>query len=413
VDLLILQQLCVSLGLGLLLGLERERQEPSIGGIRTFPLISLFGTVCALVGQSFGGWMVGVGLLVLAMMLVFANYVRLKNGQIDPGITTEVAALLLYALGVLIVAGTMSTAIVLGGIMALVLHFKKAMHGFAAAVGDQDMRAIMQFVFLTLIILPVLPNQNYGPFEVWNPFKIWLMVVLIVGISLGGYVAYKIFGARAGAVLGGLFGGLISSTATTVSYARRCATEASLAPLGALVIMIASGLSLARVLVEIAVVTPGSFSAIAPPIVVLLGVCGLLCAGLYIFSPKTESKMPVQNNPAELKAAFVFGGLYALVLLSVAIAKEHFGSTGLYVVSVISGLTDMDAITLSTAGLVESGDLSTTTAWRAIVIAAMANFIFKFGVVAAVGGRALAGRVGLVFALVLLSGGALIWLWPA
>jgi uncharacterized membrane protein (DUF4010 family) len=413
VDVVTLQQLAVALGLGLLLGLERERKESSIAGIRTFPLIALFGTVCAQLGQAFGGWIVAAGLLALAAVVIFANHVKTKAGDIDPGMTTEIAALLLYVLGALLVAGHMSAAIVLGGVMAVILHMKGPMHNFAAAVGEKDMRAIMQFVVLTLIILPVLPNRDFGPYGVWNPFKIWLMVVLIVGISLGGYVAYKLFGAKAGTLLGGVIGGLISSTATTVSYARRCAAKATLAPLAALVIMIASCLSLARVLVEIAAVAPKSLPEMAPPIAALLVVCILVSAALYFLAPRNNAQMPEQKNPAEIKSAFVFTGLYAGVLLAVAVAKEFFGSAGLYVVAVISGLTDMDAITLSTARLAETGGVDKGTAWRAIIVAAMANFVFKLGVVASLAKGALTARVAAAFAIALASGAAIIFLWPA
>lgn len=411
-DLLTLQQLGVSLGLGLLLGLERERKEPSIAGIRTFPLIALFGTVCAQVGQSFGGWIVGGGLLALAAVVIFANHAKMQTGEVDPGMTTEIAALLLYGVGALIVVGSMAAALVLGGVMTLTLHLKQPMHNFAAAVGERDMRAIMQFVVLTLIILPVLPNRDFGPYVVWNPFEIWLMVVLIVGISLGGYVAYKLFGAKAGTLLGGIIGGLISSTATTVSYARRCSSKTALAPMAALVIMIASCLSLVRVLVEIAAVAPKSLAAMAPPVAVLLAVCLLISAALYFLAPRNGGEMPEQKNPAEMKSAFIFTALYAGVLLAVAAAKDFFGSAGLYAVSVISGLTDMDAITLSTAHLAEAGGVETSTAWRAIVAAAMANFVFKFGVVASLAKGALTSRIGAAFGVAVASGAGLIFLWP-
>ncbi len=132
----------------------------------------------------------------LAGILIFANFAKMKNGDTDPGMTTEIAALLLFGLGAMIVHGSMQAAVVMGGAVAVLLHLKTALHGFTARVGDRDMRAIMQFVVLSLVILPVLPNEKFGPYGVWNPFKIWLMVVLIVGISLGGYVAYKLFGAQ-------------------------------------------------------------------------------------------------------------------------------------------------------------------------------------------------------------------------
>jgi uncharacterized membrane protein (DUF4010 family) len=412
VDILILQQLAVSFGLGLLLGLERERRGSSIAGIRTFPIISLFGTVCAQVGQTFGGWIVAVGLVALAAIVVFANFAQIKKGTIDPGMTTEVAALLLYAVGALIVIGHLAAAVVIAGAMAVLLHSKKPLHNFARAVGERDMRAIMQFVLLSLVILPILPSEDYGPYGVWNPFKLWLMVVLIVGISLGGYVAYKFLGTRAGSLLGGIIGGLVSSTATTVSYSRQTASEAALAPLGAFVIMTASCISIVRVLVEIAVVAPGQFGEMALPLIGMLAFCFLIAAALFFPSRKQGVRMPEQKNPAELKPALVFGGLYALVLLAVAVAKEHFGSAGLYVVAVISGLTDLDAITLSTGQLAGSKMIDTLIAWRVILIAVMSNFLFKFGIVAALGSQGLTQRIGCAFAVALAAGGAILLLWP-
>ncbi|SKA97910.1 Uncharacterized membrane protein, DUF4010 family [Prosthecobacter debontii] len=407
-----LQQLTVSFGLGLLLGLERERSESSIAGIRTFPFISLFGTICAQVGMLTSAWLIAAGMLAVVAIVIFANYAKLKNGSDDVGTTTEFAAMLLYAVGALIVVGSLEIALVVGGVMALLLHLKAPMHRMVTAMGEHDMRAMMQFVLISMIILPVLPNETYGPYDVWNPFKIWLMVVFIVGISLSGYVVYKVFGARAGTFLGGIIGGLVSSTATTVSYARRCAAEASLAPLGAFVVMTASCISLVRVLVEIAVVAPHTFPTLAMPLGIMLGWCMLLALWLYLRSRSNGQQMPEQKNPAELKSAIFFGALYALVLLGVAAAKDHFGEAGLYVISCISGLTDMDAITLSTAQLAGNGGIPTRLAWHAILLAAMSNFIFKFATVAVLGSRELVWRVGVAFGLALAGGSTLLILWP-
>lgn len=410
-ELLHLQQLGLSLVLGLLVGLERERTESSIAGIRTFPLIAMFGTICAQIGQTTGGWIVAAGILALAAMLIFANFAKMKSGDPDPGLTTEIAALLLYGLGAMMVLGSMQVAVVVGGAVAVLLHLKRALHGFSARVGDRDMRAIMQFAMISLVILPVLPHENYGPYGVWNPFKIWLMVVLIVGISLGGYVAYKLFGAKAGALLGGVIGGLISSTATTVSFARRSAASENAVPLASLVIMIAACISFARVVVEIAAVASGNFLKIAPPLIVMFFVTAGISAALFVMVRKQQARLPDQKNPAELKSALVFSGIYAVVLLAVAFGEEYFGDAGLYIVAIISGLTDMDAITLSAAQMTNSG-LSTTTAWRAILIASMANFVFKFGIVVSLGHATLKWRVALAFGAALAASGAILLLWP-
>lgn len=411
-DLAAFQQLSVSLGLGLLMGLEREKSESSIAGIRTFPFISLFGTVCAQVAVVTSAWVLAAGLLAVAAIVIFANYTKLRNGDTDAGTTTEFAALLLYAVGALIVVGSMEASLVVGGIMVILLHLKGPMHRMVTAMGQHDMRAIMQFVLITMIILPVLPNEKYGPYEVWNPFKIWLLVVLIVGISLTGYVIYKVLGMRAGALLGGIIGGLVSSTATTVSFARRCAADASLAPLGALVIMMASCISLVRVMVEIAVVAPGILGAVWMPLGLMLLWCLLITGGLHLLSRKTKAEMSEQKNPAEFKSALFFSLLYALVLLAVAEAKNRFGEAGLYAISMISGLTDMDAITLSTAQMAGRGEIATRLAWHSILLAAMANFAFKLGTVAVLGSAALLGRTAAAFVLALAGGGLLLWLWP-
>jgi len=412
VDFIVLQQLAVSFGLGLLLGLQRERTESSIGGIRTFPLIALFGTICALLGKTFGGWLVAAGLLALVAIVVYSNFAKIKSGDIDPGMTTEVAALLLYGLGAYVVIGSMIVAVVVGGAMAVLLHFKKPLHALAGAIGERDMRAIMQFVLLSLVILPVLPHQDFGPYGVWNPFQIWLMVVLIVGISLTGYIAYKCLGARRGTLLAGVLGGLISSTATTVSYARRTVENTNLANLAAVVIVIASCVSLGRVLVEMAVVAPVAFASMAPPVAAILAVSIIIAAAMFLWQPSRDAQMPEQKNPAELKTAFIFAAIYAVVLVAVAVAKEYFGSAGFYTVAIVSGLTDMDAITLSLARLVESGRTDPSTGWHAILTAAMSNLVFKFGTVTMLGHRLLTLRIGAVFGLILICGALVLWFWP-
>ncbi|HEY1081034.1 MAG TPA: DUF4010 domain-containing protein, partial [Prosthecobacter sp.] len=184
------------------------------------------------------------------------------------------------------------------------------------------------------------------------------------------------------------------------------------APLGALVIMIASCISLVRVLVEIGVVASGVFVSLAQPLGIMLGWCLLIAFGLYWQSRKTKAEMSDQKNPAEFKSALFFSALYALVLLGVAEAKNRFGETGLYAVSIISGLTDMDAITLSTSQLAAGGGVSTRLAWHSILLAAMANFLFKLATVAMLGSKELLWRTAVAFVLALLGGGALLWLWP-
>ena len=406
-------QIGISLLLGLLIGLQRERSESTIGGIRTFPLIAAFGTMCGWLAADHGGWIIAAGLVALAALLVMSNFMETRGGHHDAGQTSEVAALVLYGIGAYLVVGEPAVAVALGAVVAVLLHFKDPLHAFAGKFGDRDVTAIMQFALITLVVLPVLPDRAYGPYEVLNPFQIWLMVVLIVGISLVGYVGYKLFGAKEGAVLGGVIGGLVSSTATTVSFARRAATTPKSAGLAALVIMIASGIVYARVITEVVVVAPGHMRAIVPPLVAMLVACAVIAAALYLVSRDRHAAMAQHGNPADLKMAMMFAGLYALVSFIVAATKDEFGVQALYPVAVLSGLTDMDAITLSTSQLVNQGRLETQTAWRLILVASLANLVFKAGIVAVIGGRALLRYVVPAFGAAMLVGAGLLWRWPA
>lgn len=406
-------RLGVALALGLLVGLQRERVESPLAGIRTFALIALTGGVSGVLAQQFGGWILAAGGLALAVLLLAGNLAKLEMGRRDPGITTETAAVLMYLVGAYSVVGELSVAVACGGTIALLLHWKEPLHQFAGRLKPEDFRAIMQFALISLVILPVLPNRTYDPWDVLNPREIWLMVVLIVGISLGGYVAYQLFGHRVGTVLAGVLGGTISSTATTVSFARRTAAAADHAGLAALVIMISSSVAFGRVIIEVFVAAPSQSMSIVPPLAVMLSYMFVLAVIVYLVVRHPPTTLPAQGNPAELRAALVFGALYAVVLLAVAIVREYFGSAGLYVVAVLSGLTDMDAITLSTARLVERGKLAADTGWRVILLAALANLLFKGAVVVALGSRALTLRIVLLFTAAAAGAAGLLYGWPA
>ncbi|MGH8473819.1 MAG: MgtC/SapB family protein, partial [Gammaproteobacteria bacterium] len=216
-DSAVLGALSLALGLGLLIGLQRERVGSTVGGIRTFPLIALLGVMCGLLASRWSDLIVVAGFIGVTSMAVLANLTKLKEGTETTGQTTEVAALLTYALGAYLATKNYPVAIVIGGVTAVLLHSKEPMHQFAGSLSERDVQAVMRFVIISLIILPVLPDEAFGPHQVLNPREIWWMVVLIVGIGLAGYVSYKLFGGRAGVVLAGIFGGLISSTATTVA----------------------------------------------------------------------------------------------------------------------------------------------------------------------------------------------------
>jgi uncharacterized membrane protein (DUF4010 family) len=322
------------------------------------------------------------------------------------------AMLVMFGIGAYLVIGHTAVAVVLAATVAVLLHLKPELHGFAQRMGDKDFRAVMQFVVIALVILPILPDKEYGPFQVLNPQKIWWMVVLITGISLGGYVAYKILGERSGVVVGGLLGGLISSTATTVSYARRSRETSGDSGILALVIMLSSAVVFARVAVTVAIVAPQLVQTLAAPMGVMFGVMALLSLILWLRVRKKEFSLTEQSNPTELKSALIFTALFALVLLAIAAAKTYLGERGLFAVAILSGLTDMDAITLSTSQIANSGQVEFGTAWRLILTAALSNLVFKAGCVTALGTRDLSLRIWLLFGITLAAGIAIITLWP-
>lgn len=404
--------LAIALGLGLLVGLQRERSEARLAGFRTFPIITVFGTVCAMLAGEYGGWVVATGFLALAMMVYSGNMARMKMGENDPGLTTQMSILLMFGVGAYLVNGQTAVAVAIGGGVAVLLYLKPQLHALAAKMGEGDFKAIMQFVLITLVILPVLPNQTYGPYQVLNPHRIWLFVVFIVGMSLAGYVAYKFLSQSAGAMIGGVLGGLISSTATTVSYARRTRAVVNSENLAAFVILVASTVLYCRVLVILAAIALPSWSVVAPPIGAMLGALAVLCVGLWLKERHDPVQMPPQTNPTELKPAIVFGLLFAGVLFATAAGKARFGEGGLYVVAVLSGFTDVDAISLSTAQMISDNRLDADTGWRLILLASLANLVFKGLTVAVLGTRRLLARIAILFAVVLAIGASILVFWP-
>jgi uncharacterized membrane protein (DUF4010 family) len=404
--------LAIALALGLLVGLERETAASRLSGIRTFAIVTVLGAVCGILIPVAGGWIVAAALLSLAIVIVIGNYVLMHDDDTRGGITTESALLLMLLVGVLVSTGARQLGVVIGGSVAVLLQAKARMKGIASRLSTEDLTAIMRFALLALVILPVLPDSDFGPYNVLNLYEIWMMVVLIVGISLGGYIVYRFFGQKAGVLAGGVLGGVISSTATTVSYARRTRDSKEASGLAAAVIMIASTIVVIRVAIEIAVVAPRFLPLAAAPLGIVFAAMLAVSIVAWLWMRDGENAMPEQENPSELKPALIFGALYAFVLLAVAFAKDRLGTEGLYAVAALAGLTDVDAITLSTSKLVAASQLEPGRAWRLIVVANASNLVFKAATVAVLGSRALLGRVALLYAVAVGVSIALVFLWP-
>ncbi len=408
--------LAIAFGLGMLVGLQRQKSDHEMAGVRTFTLISVMGVISAFLARDFDNpFLLPVLGLCITALLVTANVIKLKKlNDTDVGQTTEVAALLMFAVGAYLVMGDRMVAVIVGGAMAILLYVKEHLHNFIENLKEKDLAAIMTFAGISLVILPLLPDKTYGPLDVLNPRNIWFMVTLIVGISVVGYFIYKFVGKKVGIISNGILGGLISSTATTVSYARKTKDAESINKMAAFVITAASAVALIRVLVEVGVVIPEKLPEIVLPLITVFVLMALLCIGLFYIISKNGGgeEMPEPKNPAQFKSALIFGLLYGGILLAVAFTKQEFGNEALYVVAIISGLTDVDAITLSLSQLMKGGGLNTSTGWRLILLATLSNLLFKGIMAAVLGTRQLAKWIGISFGITIAFGLLLMWLWP-
>jgi len=379
-----------SLAIGLLIGLERERSPGSRAGLRTFALVALFGTLTALLSEETNTPSLLLGGLLIVGLMTIAAYFRARDDSIDPGTTTVAAILVCYGLGAAVWYDNDTLAIMLAIITTVLLYFKTELHGITEKLNRRDLISVLQFAVLTFIILPILPDKNYGPYEAINPYQIWLMIVLISGVSLAGYVALQLIGSRHSAVLG-LFGGLVSSTATTLVYARRSAENQNFIPLAVVVILIANLTVLIRLTIVSAVASP----SILPQLLPILGSGFVLGLGITVYwwyqlNQHNELPVPEIKNPTEIRTAATFGLIYGLVLFCAAWLSDIAGSGGLYAVALISGLTDVDAITLSSLRLLEMGKLEATETITAISIGILSNIGFKLGLICFFGNTLLA-----------------------
>jgi len=402
--------LAVAVAAGMLLGAERQQsaaaeEKKDFAGIRTFPMVSLLGALGALARPVAGLWLLG-GLL--AGVIAFVSVSHARNAARDHiGISTEVASLLAFALGALagmrdlmpdadrfLLVGTTAAAA-----LAL-LALKAPLHGFASRLSPDDVYATTKFVVLALVILPVLPRGAWGPLGVLAPFKIGKMIALVAGVSFAGYVASRLVGAARGILVAGLLGGLVSSTAVTLTYAGRAREQPALAPLCAVAIVAACSVMFARVVVVVALIDRPLVAALAPA----LGVTAAVgFAAAYVryrragAAPAGDAAVgaePALRNPFELRQAVSFGLLYGVVLFVAKAAQLWAGSAGLYLSAVLAGLTDVDAITLSVVDL-HRGGLPASTAATAIGLAAVTNTAVKAGVALSVGGAAVGRPVAL------------------
>lgn len=411
----LLVRLAVALGLGLFVGLERERTragETGFAGVRTFGLVALVGALAGhLQAQGIVPWAV-LGVFAAVSGLVVASYV-LTAPRGDVGITTEVAAVFTFLLGVLCSAGQLALASALAVVVALVLALRERLHALARRLDANDVQATLKFAIIALIVLPLVPDTSLGPppFDVVTPYKIWRMIVLISAVDFAGYVLVKFVGPEHGTGLTGLLGGIVSSTALTLGFARRSRSEPGLSTPLAAGIVLAWSVMFVRVLVIVSALVP----PLLPHLALGLGIPTLTAFGAaFVLWRRSRahptSRVEATSNPFELVQAVKFGLLFGAVLVVVRAVGSNLGATGLYVTGAIAGLTDVDAIALSMAELARGAPDQAAVAARTIEIAVVANTVFKGGLVFVLGAREMRPAIVAVTVALAVASGIGMWI---
>ncbi len=389
--------LAVSLSLGLLIGVERgwqvrEAEEGSrVAGVRTYGLLSLLGGLSALIGKQLGWPTLGLMFVGVAVVLATVYAVNLARTK-DAGITSLVAALLSYNLGALVLLGYAIEAAAAAVIATIILGFKPVLHNWLRGLEPEELRAALKLLLISVVLLPVLPDQGYGPWQALNPYQIWWMVVLIAAISFTGYFAMKITGAGKGAILTGLFAGFASSTVLTLHFSRLARVRPEI--MAALVpgILIACATMFPRTLLVVVVIKAELAPMLLVPGAVMCAIILVPALLRWRQGLMTQHDAVRMQNPLDLGATLRFGLLLAAIILLAEGLKSTLGKLGIYLLAVTSGVADVDAITLSLSRM-SLDDLPLVDARNGILLALVVNTAAKGVLALGVGGRALGTRV--------------------
>jgi uncharacterized membrane protein (DUF4010 family) len=394
---------------GVLIGLDRERAEVRkarqiFAGVRTFPLVALCGAIPALLVEQLGPLLVAVSLVAIAAIAVVSYLRASANG--DMGATTEVAAVATFLLGALAGAGELVVAGACGVAVAVLLVAKPKLEAFSRALSPEELTAALELAVITVIVLPLLPNRGFGPWQVWNPREIWMVVVLVTALSFVGFVAMRLLGERRGMIVTGAVGGLVSSTAVTMAMAERSRSAEALARPAAAAAVVASSIMPLRMAVLAGAVNAGILPRLLP-IVFVMTLTGLVAAWLISHRrPDEVSESGSQiKNPFSVVAALSFAAIYAFVLILVRAAGVYLGAGGTYAAASLSALADVDAVTIAFS---RSGPGA--SAWAvpaaAVTVAAVTNSLVKLGIAVATGSPRFRRYVGVSLAATAVVGAA-------
>ncbi|WP_217423254.1 MgtC/SapB family protein [Uliginosibacterium aquaticum] len=422
-DLETVQLFGIALLIGALLGVEREKkkadtQKPSFAGIRTFMLLSETGALAAWLSVQNAMPAIFVTTLIGLLILIAAAYLLEKRADAASiGITTELAGLSVFLLGAAVMFGQVAIAVGLAVTNTALLALKDPLHGAIQKLGKDDIFAGLKLLIASFIVLPLLPQQAVDPWAALNPYKLWLLVVLISALSLVGYLAMRWLGSARGVAVTGLTGGLVSSTAVTLSLARESRSAADparqLDDAYAAGVLIAWSVMFVRVLAMVTLFNAALLRPLLAPFAAMLLVNAAL-AGWYYHQSLRDMAHQIERvgvvplkNPFSLWAATKFGLLFAVVLLLVELARRSFSASGLIYVAVLAGMTDVDAITLSMVDFARAPEQLQLAAY-AVVAAVWANTLVKAALTLVLGSRGTARRVCFATVVMLVLGGAVL-----
>jgi uncharacterized membrane protein (DUF4010 family) len=406
-DLLELQHLAVATAIGFLIGFEREwrhkedDKQRNFAGARTFALTAFAGGLAALLDD--GLLLLSVGLAAVAALSVAAYWAQAREKP-GAGGTTEIALLGAYLLGAVAAEGQMVLAAAAGVGAAILLASKPRIAGLARAINQREIGAALRFLAISMIVLPILPDQGYGPHGALNPRSIWWMVVLISGLSFVGYWLTKLRGSG-GVVLTGMVGALASSTAATLSLARLVRDGTATPFAGAAGIVAANAVMAGRVAVLLALISIPGLVSILPSIAAAIAVSA--AAAVMLWRRQDEAAVEVRvGNPMEMKPALMFAAILTAIALASRFALDRFGAQGLYVVAGVTGLADVDAMTLTAARQAAGGAISSATAGTAVLIAMAVNTMTKGAMAWGIAGSAVGLRVAAALLAAIAAGAA-------
>lgn len=405
-----------ALAIGLLIGLERgwqERDLPDggrVAGLRTFALVGLLGGILGTLLPDYGAWPLVAGLLSVGLLLA-VSYLQMSRTLHNLSATSAVATLLTLLLGAYAGAGSIGLALAAAVIAAVLLNLKPTLHGWLRMIHHRELNAGLQLLVLSVVILPNLPNQGYGPYGTLNPYELWWAVILIAGLSLTGHFAMRLSGSQRGILWTGLLGGLASSTATTLALARYARQQPELSSVAAAGTLAACGVMFFRMAVLIGAIQPTLLKTMG--LILLATGAVLLLLGLRHWRhhpPQPRAGTAVEAvTPFDLGTALGFGLFLAVMAVLVPAARQWLGHGGVYVLSALSGLADVDAIVISLARQQGANSLPATTTALALGLAALTNTVVKASIAWTTGGSAMGKPVVLGFALSLLAGALAVW----